>query len=396
MKIITSYTPDDDNEEGQQSAADAAAATTAKGDDKKPLTPEQIDKQALAAFDHGLKVSTGDAEPKLNEDGSSDAVVVEGDDTVAADKAQPRAKPKADEQQPKQGEQAQADEEEGDEPDEAAEKAAIEQEIKDRGLKDAKTAERFRQLANDSNELKRMKEQHLPGLVEDAEAGRNLHAVIQSTGASPEQMGMALGYLAAVNSGDPTQMNKAFDAMADEVRQLGKRLGRKLEAMDPLEADPELLKRVKAGEVDRVEAERTLRAETEAKMLRDRQGRQDTKTAQQNAIASGLEAAKRLGAELSAAEEAAHPGQGELIYQAKMKALVPSIQLMRQHVAPEKWPEEIKRLYTAVQVSPPPKEKPRQSPVRPGNQSTGTVVAKPKDDVDAFSRGMELAGRPRA
>jgi hypothetical protein len=373
MKIEASYTPDEDTTDTSQSPADAAATTP-----DKPLTPEQLDAKALAGFEQGLAVAEGKAPPKEDADGVSDAVVIEGDDTVT-DPAQPKAKaaPKADEDQPELDPE-------------------VETEITQRALK-GESAERFRNLANDSKRLKELEPQIEQLQVQAARADQWQNAV-ESTGATPAQFGMAMGLLHALNSGKPEALNQAFDAMQDELRRLGGILGREISAVDPLAVDPELLDRVKKGEVGREEALRTLRAETEARLLREGQQRQTTAQTAQQAQADAVAAVTAVGNALAAELETAFPGKGAELYAAKLTVLAPSIRLIRETTPPAEWPERITNLWKATPqpaAAAKPKTAPTQSPTRPGNHTSHSITAKPKSDVDAFSIGLALANERR-
>lgn len=386
MNIFMSYTPDDDHDDTTQSAADAAAAAAAAPVTKagEPLTAEQIDAKALAAFDSGLNVAEGTEAPKADADGVSDAVVLDDPDAVD-DHAQPKAKPAA-----KPAPKADDQDDEKPEVDEA-----IEQEIKERALK-GDSAERFRALANDSKRLREV-ESELPAIQALAEQAERWTAMAESTGGTPEQIGMAFGCVRAINSGNPAEMNQAFDALADQLRILGKALGRKIDATDPLEADATLLERVKKGEIGREEAERIVRAESDRKLAAEATTRNTQANERKTAAEKGIEAVRTMGNEIAAAEEEAHPGEGLARYQTKLQVLVPAIKIIQAKFAPSEWPAQVKALYEATPqpavVKPVVKKTP--SPVRPGNHAAHNMTTKPKNDEEAFDRGLEAAGTAR-
>lgn len=377
------YTPDEDNETGQ-SAADAAAAAAANPTPKdQPLSGEDLDKASLAAFSDGLAVAEGKKAPKEDADGVSDAVVIEDDDQVDGE-AKPVAK--AGEPAPKPGEEPK--------PDEAKPDAEIEKEIGERGLK-GDSAKRFRELAAGNKRAIELDAEIAPLREAAARADRWEH-MVQSTGAEPVQFGKALGLLKALNSNDPKLMGMAFDAMQDELRLLGARIGRSITSVDALDVDPALKARVKKGEIDRADAEEVLRTRTEAKLREEAEARRAQGSQVTQAQSAGVEAVRALGNELAALEDQAAPGRGLEIYKAKLSMLTPSIKIIQRTLPPEQWPVAIRDLYTALpapSAAPAPAPRP-PNPTRPTvGAAAHTMVDKPKDDVDAFSRGMDLAGK---
>lgn len=392
MFIAMTQNPDHDDVTLGGDAATAAATGGQKPD---------VDALAMAGFDKGIEQGTELHEPgvtKPDEEGEEEAPAATGgtDDGVDDEgkpikPPAPKAKAPAAKAAPKAGEPPAGDGEQGEpEPD-----AEIEQEIAANGLK-AKGAERFRELATFRKEaepiVSALKElgiesvEHIEQLRTVAEDGVAFRQVMTQSAATEDQFARAFSYLGAVNSGDPAMMRQGFDAMFEEVKWLAEKLGIELPgAVDPLDADPALKKRVTDGEVPRDVALQAVAARRTTELTTERQTAQTAAQAAATAKSEALEAVKGIAAKL--VEE-----EGLEVFQAKQVLLAPAIAAIQKNTPPAQWAAEIDKLFRAT-AAPAPKAKPAPSPIRPGGRAADTppMVAKPKDEYDAFDMGLAAA-----
>jgi hypothetical protein len=263
---------------------------------------------------------------------------------------------------------------------------AVETEIKTLGLKE-KTAERFRELSKrpTTEEV----EKQLAPLRAQAEKAEQWTEILVDSTARPEQLSSALGYLKAINSGDPIAMGKAYDVMLEEMKWLAGQLGREVPGLvDPLEAHADLKKQVDDGELPRANALEIARHRTESTRIRER----DTRTAEQRSaeqrqtesVNQAIAAISALGKELRAANAAE--------YAAKLPLLKPHLEFAKENLAPEQWVPYVRHQYGLLKVESPAAKPPvNTSTLRPTTPATNQHPAIPKDPRAAFRMGAATA-----
>ena len=250
--------------------------------------------------------------------------------------------------------------------------AEAEAEISALGLKQ-KAAERFRELTAELKALAPLRERaaEFEARGQQAERAQQWEETVQSTGATPEQMGNALGYLAAVNSRDPAAMAQAYDFMQQEMAWLAKELGRSAPGYDPVADHADLAKRVEAGELSRSVAEELAQSRRMQAMQQDNQQRQRQSSEQAAAVQQveqqAMEQVQSLGVQLRTAD----PQH----FDAKLKAIQPMMQMIQASLPPQQWAAAIQQAYmaaptpaTPVAVAP---AAPAPSAVRPGGPRGG-------------------------
>lgn len=380
MHITDPNTPAPDAD-GAIDPADAAAAAdagnaggeVASGQDT-PAPDRQA--QALAAFERGVAEAP-------NDDVSAAAAPAAGQPT--AGQGEGATPPAAGEQ----GKDKPAPAEDGAQPGAAGQDgagkdkpdAAVEAEIKELGINNERTAKRFRELSARAAEAEplRVKASQLD----------EWNATIQSTGASSEQLGRSLGYMAAINSNDPVRMGQAYDVLSEELTWLAKRLGRAAPGHDPLSEHKDLMDEVADGSLTRARAEEIARGRQTNTLATEHRNAQDAASAARNEQADAIAEIGRLGAALRVTD----PN-----FEAKFKTFEPTIQLIQEGFPPKEWAARIKEAWhrlPAVAAPPPPppppaKPTPGHQPLRPTGTTPAQVRA-PKTDVDAFAFGVAEA-----
>lgn len=280
----------------------------------------------------------------------------------------------------------------------AKDKADDDAAVKDLGLK-GKAEERFRSMSNTIREQSRTLEEvggkdGLARLQRDAADQRAWDEQMANIAATPEQFGQAMGYIAAVNSGDVTALTKAREFLAGELAWLDGQLGITPAGKDPLEGHPDLQEKVRTGAMDKADAEawandrNTRNARTK---LEERTRTQaEELEAQRAELNTGVNELKTLGATLKAKD-------GAEVFEAKMAMITPALTLMQSRSKPSEWAglaRELydKAVYRAKTVDTP---KPPRVGIQPNRQtvaaSAGQVVRQPTDAMDAFDLGVTEA-----
>lgn len=252
---------------------------------------------------------------------------------------------------------------------------AVEKEIKELGISNERTAQRFRDLSARAAEVE-------PLRARAARADEWENTVI-STGASPEQFGAALGYLKAVNSGDPAQLRQAYDIMTQELSGLAQRLGLPAAGVDPLTAHPDLLEQVQKGDMDRKYAEELAGRRAAEKLHTEHQTHQQTQQQRTDAEAAALREVAAQGVEFRKDKD----------FERKFALIKPGVDLIQETLPPHRWRPEIQKLWDAIpklpEITTPAPSQRTTGPLRP-NSSSDSQVKKPTEE-NAFQFGVDVA-----
>lgn len=281
--------------------------------------------------------------------------------------------------------------------------ADTEKEITDLGIKNDKTAARFRELTAEVKALAPIKAElekagikdvaELPALVRAAKDGTDLVAMVQETGASPDQFGMTLDYLGLITKagqGDRAAAEKAFEVVGKEYAELAKALGKELPGVyDPLAEHADLSAAIEAGDMTRKAALEVVAARNATKLqgvARERQQAEaQTTQAQQAALTQGRDSLNALEAELMAADPQ---------YAAKRPALVAKVAEIRQQFPPAQWAAAARLAYQGIVVAAPAAPaKPAPGPMRPGGPRPAIAPAVFDDPDAALDAGIAAASR---
>ncbi len=354
-------------DDGTAAAAAQAAATVASNDGT-------TDTDAIDAFSQGVEKAR---EQEVREDGGEAATAADGQAT--ADNAAAAAGADADAaaiaasaggEGGGQGAGAEAA---------AAQPDTIDAEIKDLGIANERTQKRFRELserAADADSLRPV-----------AERGLQWEETIKSTGADPQQMGNALNYLSAINSGDPAAMGQAYDFMQQEMAWLAKQLGRPAPGYDPLVEHADLSKQVTDGDMTRAAAEELIRTRRATVLQQDSQQRQRQQAEQQGAAdqahQDALQQVGALGQQLRAADP---------LFEAKFKSIQPMVAVIQETLPPQQWAAAIHKAYQAAPapVAAPVQHQPAAAPNNPA-RATGVDLSKAPTKENAFDFGVAAA-----
>ena len=363
-------------EPAQQSAAEEAPAGADKagqpnpGGDKPAIDPQA---EAMAAFERGVAETPKDDMPAVPGAPAKDGVAA-GDKDATKAKKDGQGKDDA----------ADADAAAADTVDDAGKNkldAAVEKEIKDLGITSDRATRRFRELSQKAAQVEPLQ----------AKAAKldDWNDTVRATGADPEQFSRSLGYLTAINSGDPVQLGRAFDALSQELTWLAEKLGRPAPGFDPLAAHADLQGKVASGDITRADAEELARSRQAQALAAEHRTAQDTATQLANAHQSALVEVSNVGNELRGRD-------GVEVFKAKFGLLGPTIALIQETLPPAQWSARIRQAYDALPapaVAPKPRTEaaaPGQQPLRPTGTSPAQMRA-PTNDVDAFALGVAEA-----
>jgi hypothetical protein len=250
----------------------------------------------------------------------------------------------------------------------------VEAEIKELGITNERTQKRFRELTERAAEVEPLRTR--------AAKAEEWEQTIQSTGTNPEQFGAALNYLRAVNSGSPDAMEQAYGIMQKELQWLGEKLGKEAPGFDPLSKHADLQAKVDSGDLTR-EVASELAAHRQRGALATEHSQTQTQRQQQEAdYNTGMQQVVLLGNRLRTSDPA---------FAQKMPFLAPAVELIQKTLPPAQWAQAVQDAYTRLPAiaAPAPARPATPSPIRAAGAPS--MQAKPKNDVEAFSMGVDLA-----
>lgn len=357
---------------------DAAAGNDSAPPAADPPAAPEGDDAALAAFDEGLKSLSGDTTeaPKTAADVAAAATAAKaGDPPAAAPADAPAPAPAKDEE--------------------------TDQAVRELGLK-GRAEERFREMASTIKEVTPLRDvlaelkitspEQIKQLAESSQRATEWEETVISSTATPEQFGSALNVIRAMNSGDPKAMGVAFDAMLNEVVELGRKLGRDVPGLvDPLAAHPDLADEVGQGEITRKRALEIIAQRVNERHTQESNTRRETQVQWTQARDTALTNIQQLNDTLKAADPD---------FARKLPLLQPALDLITTTLHPSQWPAAVQKAYSQIPVLPPvaapaPAAAPAGS--RPPvshmpARATGVnaaMRAKPKSDAEAFEMGLK-------
>lgn len=272
----------------------------------------------------------------------------------------------------------------------------VEAEISSLGLKE-KSAARFRELTAEVKELAPLREQlkaagiekveDLPRIAQRARDADELISMVQETGATPDQYGMALDYLRLVNAGqrgDVKAVEQAYEIMSREVAALGQLLGKEIPGIhDPLAQHSDLQQAVEAGDMTRKYALEVAASRTQqhVRSRADEQVQQQTR--QQQAVERGRQGLIQFDQHAAASDPA---------YAAKRPILNGIVATIRETLPPEQWLAATQRAYAAIQLPAAPVTAPAPKPTPGPVRASGprpAMIPQTDDPMEALEFALQ-------
>jgi len=214
---------------------------------------------------------------------------------------------------------------------------------------------------------------------------------IQATGATPEQYGETLSWLALFNSRDPAQQEKALELVETVAERLATLLGKERTVGDPLSAHSDLKDAVTKGQIT---------AQYAKEIARTRNGqtfRTELSTNAQQAEQRQAQAAQELQTarnDLSTLEQTLKASDPQ--YEAKKAILVPALKPVFASIPPAQWKQKFQEAYRAINVGAAPKPvvkgAPANQPLRAGKQPAGGQTKAPSSMLEAISGALAGMG----
>ncbi len=207
---------------------------------------------------------------------------------------------------------------------------------------------------------------------------------VQATGATPEQYGETLSWLALFNSNDPKSQEKALELVENVAERLATLLGKERTVGDPLAAHADLKDAVAKGQVTAQYAKEIARTRNGQQFRTELTTQATTQQQQQAQQAQELATART---DLSALEQtllASDPS-----YAAKKAILVPALKPVFASIPPSQWKEKFMEAYRNIKVNAPTivKKAPTNQPLR-AKQPAGGQAKQPSSMLEAVNAAL--------
>jgi hypothetical protein len=206
---------------------------------------------------------------------------------------------------------------------------------------------------------------------------------VQATGATPEQYGETLSWLAMFNSNDPAQQTKALELVESVADRLATLLGKERTVGDPMAEHADLKEAVAKGQVTAQYAKEIARTRNSSKFRNDLTSTARTEAEQAQAHTQALAQAK---ADLNALETQLRKDDPQ--YEQKKAIIVPMLKPVFEQLEPSKWKAAFAKAFAGVKVSAPVKKIPANQPMRAGKQPSGGQKTAPGSMLDAVNGAL--------
>jgi hypothetical protein len=214
---------------------------------------------------------------------------------------------------------------------------------------------------------------------------------VQSTGATPEQYGEALSWLAMFNSNDPEQQSKALELVENVADRLATLLGKERQVSDPLTNHADLVEAVRSGQVTAQYAREIARTRQQQNF---RMELSTAATAEQRAQQQREQETTTARASLNALEVELRSTDPH--YEAKKAVLVSVLKPVFASIPPSQWEAKFREAYRNV-PAPAPRARapgvPPNQPLRANKQPAGGQTKAPSSMLEAIDGALASMGR---
>lgn len=191
---------------------------------------------------------------------------------------------------------------------------------------------------------------------------------IQATGATPEQYGETLSFLALFNSQDPKQQAQALDLLDDMADRLSTFLGKERRSTDPLAAHPDLQAAIQKREITPALAKEVARQRNQGAF------KQELNTSAQTAHQNQQQQQQHLNqarSDLNTLEQTLKAS--DPLYARKKAIVVPMLKPIFAKLHPSQWKGAFEDAYRNARVAAPVRARvPVNQPLRAGKNPAGS------------------------
>jgi hypothetical protein len=215
---------------------------------------------------------------------------------------------------------------------------------------------------------------------------------IQQTGASPQQYGETLSWLALFNSGDPKQQEKALELVETVAERLATLLGRERTVGDPLGQHADLKEAVAKGQITAQYAKEIARTRNGQAFRTEIATNASQEQQQQQQAAEEERQGRAALTELERTLIASDPD-----YAAKKAILVPALKPLMVSIPWSQRKDRFLEAYKNIRIPKPTVngavKTPANQPLRAGKQPAGGQTKQPSSMLEAISGALGSMGK---
>lgn len=263
-----------------------------------------------------------------------------------------------------------------------AEDDRLEAEAKAFGITKPDTTTKFKELSREAAKVKEL-EPRITELTERVQKQDEVFTFMEQNGVTGDQFGQAVAVLSHINSGDPVRLQRAYEALGEQMAQIGQKLGLEAPGYDPLAAHADLQAKVANMDLSREDALEIAQGRQLKTAATTHSSQQGAQTAQQQEIAQATRDLTALETHLRATDPQ---------FPAKWAALGPTLVPLLSGLPLSQRANAFRQAYAAFQlpVAPAAPATLRPDPANPGRPAMGAGAKAPANSVDAIMLGLQL------
>lgn len=166
-----------------------------------------------------------------------------------------------------------------------AEDERLEAEAKAFGITKPDTTAKFKELSREAAKVKEL-EPRVAELSERVAKQDEVFTFMEQNGVTGDQFGQAVAVLSHINSGDPVRLQRAYEALGEQMAAIGAKLGLEAPGYDPLAAHADLQAKVANMDLSREDALEIAHGRQLRTAATTHSAQQGTQTAQQQELAA--------------------------------------------------------------------------------------------------------------
>lgn len=252
------------------------------------------------------------------------------------------------------------------------------------GITKEDTTAKFKELSREAAKVKEL-EPRVTELTERVAKQDEVFTFMEQNGVTGDQFGQAVAVLSHINSGDPVRLQRAYEALGEQMAAIGAKLGLEAPGYDPLAAHADLQAKVANMDLSREDALEI----AQGRHLKTAATTHSTQQGAQTAQAQELAAVRR---DLIALET--HLRATDPLYPQKYAAMKPMLEVTLGRLPLRERASAFEQAYAAFQLpaAPAAPATTRPDPANPGRPAMGAGAKAPANSVDAIMLGLQLGG----
>ena len=263
-----------------------------------------------------------------------------------------------------------------------AEDERLEAEAKAFGITKPDTTTKFKELSREAAKVKEL-EPRITELTERVAKQDEVFTFMEQHGVTGDQFGQAVAVLSHINSGDPVRLQRAYEALGEQMATIGAKLGLEAPGYDPLAAHADLQAKVANMDLSRKDALEI----AQGRQLRAAATTHSTQQGQLSVQQQDINDAKR---DLTALET--HLRATDPQFSAKWAALAPTLTPLLNTLPLTQRANAFRQAYAAFQLpaAPAAPAVTRPDPANPGRPAMGAGAKAPTNSAEAIMLGLQL------